>query len=214
MQRKGQAGRAGPRCVWPMCHVCGRRPTPLCGGRAGSPGLPAPPPALQETRPSQVRPCLLPLLGAFVNSGLSITKAPKRRKLNNGGGAFPPTLPPQKVINVMRAEDEARAVRGPRPLLCACPRSLPRPPTLQRTAPHRGHGNSPTILSRWRLFPTPALFPGSSLSSGPHGRGPGRAGRLPPLGCAWPSAWCEGDPKGLTVSRCEDAHVRVMCAHA
>lgn len=32
--------------------------------------------------------------------------------------------------------------------------------------------------------------------------------------CAWHSAWCEGDPKGLTVSRCEDAHVRVMCAHA
>lgn len=155
------------------------------------------------------------LLGAFVNSGLSITKAPKRRKLNHEGGGLPTPRWLPKVINVMRADDGGPccAWATPSALRMSPPPAPPPHASAHRIAwrPWQLH-NRP--LSRWRLFPKPALFPGSSLSSGTHGRGPGRAGCLPPLGCAWPSAWCEGDPKGLTVSRCEDAHVRVMCAHA
>lgn len=169
LQRKGQAGRAGPQCVWPMCHVCGRRPTPPCVGGRGPLGCQLRPPALQETRPSQVRPCLLPLLGAFVNSGLSITKAPKRRKLNHGGGPSPPTLPLQKVINVMRAEDGGR-----RPVLCVghalcsarVPAPCPAPPRL--SAPHRMAAMAtpqPSSLAGGS-FPRPPCFPGPACPPG------------------------------------------------
>lgn len=172
LQRKGQAGRAGPRCVWPMCHVCGRRPTPPCVGGRGPLGCQLRPPALQETRPSQVRPCLLPLLGAFVNSGLSITKAPKRRKLNNGGGASPPTLPPQKVINVMRAED------GERPCCAWATPSALRMSPLPAPPPHTSAHRTPS--RPWQLPNRPL-----SLAALSHARLVSRV--QPVLRAAW--AW-------------------------
>lgn len=167
LQRKGQAGHAGPRCVWPMCCVCGRRPTPPCvWGGAGSPGLPAPPPALQETRPSQVRPCLLPLLGAFVNSGLSITKAPKRRKLNHGVGGLPAHVASAKGDKRDESggrRTEARAWATPSALRVSPP---PAPPPHASAHPIAAMATPQPSSLAGGSFPRPPCFPGPACPPG------------------------------------------------
>lgn len=148
-------------CVWtpPDASVC---------GGAGSPGLPAPPPALQETRPSQVRPCLLPLLGAFVNSGLSITKAPKRRKLNHGGGL------PAHVASAKGDKRDESGGRRTEAVLCVghalcsahVPAPCPAPPRLSAPHPIAAMATPQPSSLAGSSFPRPPCFPGPACPPG------------------------------------------------